>query len=180
MFLDRLPIFHGLPSLAALLPRIVLTSDFGHASRELGLSHQRVRQLVIKLHAQGRVSFGDPDKPFWIMMRAGDKTPLLSRDEEHVLSAIPREYATDATKIRLAARMPEHTVQQVLERLVASRFVQWSPIGTHSPRWQNPHPCPGRPTPRLRWTNRKRSTKPKPVLQRRPRVRRLKPARPTA
>jgi hypothetical protein len=30
-------------------------------------------------------------------MRAGDKTPLLSRDEEHVLSAIPREYATDAT-----------------------------------------------------------------------------------
>ena len=30
----------------------------------------------------------------------------------------------DATKIRLAARMPEHTVQQILERLVARRFVQ--------------------------------------------------------
>src|SRR5258705_11335012 len=62
--------------------------------------------------------------PFWIVKRAGDKTPLLSRDEEHVLSAIPREFATDATKIRLAVRMPEHTVQQILERLVASRFVQ--------------------------------------------------------
>ena len=57
-------------------------------------------------------------------MRAGDKTPLLSRDEEHVLSVTPREYATDVTKIRLAGRMPEHTVQQILERLVASRFVQ--------------------------------------------------------
>jgi hypothetical protein len=92
-------------------------------AEELGLSHQRVRQLVIKLHAQGRVSFGDPDRPFWIVMRAGDKSPLLSRDEEHVISAIPREYATDAAKIRLAARMPEHRVQQILERLVASRFV---------------------------------------------------------
>ncbi|MGB7826128.1 MAG: hypothetical protein WBL86_07400 [Pseudolabrys sp.] len=93
-------------------------------AEELGFSHQRVRQLVIKLHAQGRVSFGDPDMPFWIVTRAGDKTHLLSRDEEHVLSAIPREYATDATKIRLAARMSERTVQQILERLVASRFVQ--------------------------------------------------------
>ena len=81
-------------------------------AEELGLSHQRVRQLVIKLHAQGQVSFGDPDKPFWIVMRVGDKTPLLSRDEEQILSAIPREYATDATKIRLAARLPEHTVQR--------------------------------------------------------------------
>jgi hypothetical protein len=37
------------------------------------------------------------------VMRAGDKTCLLSRDEERVLSAIPQEYATDATKIRLTA-----------------------------------------------------------------------------
>jgi len=123
---DRLRRNSGLPGpgalrLLQLLDRPMRGSEI---AEELGLSHQRVRQLVIKLHAQGRVSFGDPDKPFWIVMRAGDKTPLLSRDEEHVLSAIPREYATDATKIRLAARMPEHTVQQILERLVASRFVQ--------------------------------------------------------
>jgi Mn-dependent DtxR family transcriptional regulator len=116
----------GLPGpgalrLLQLLDRPMRGSDI---AEELGLSHQRVRQLVIKLHAQGRVSFGDPDKPFWIVMRAGDKTPLLSRDEEHVLSAIPLEYATDCPKIRLAARVPEHTVQQILERLVANRFVQ--------------------------------------------------------
>jgi len=91
---------------------------------KLGLSHQRVRQLVVKLHAQGRVKFGDPEKPFWIVMRAGDKTSLLSHDEERVLSAIPREYLTDATKIRLAVHMPENTVRQILERLVISRFVE--------------------------------------------------------
>jgi predicted transcriptional regulator len=89
-----------------------------------GVSHQRVRQLVIKLHAQGRVTFGDPENPFWIIRRADDRTPLLSRDEEHLLSAIPREYVTNVTKIRLAARMPENKVQKILEGLIASRFVE--------------------------------------------------------
>jgi Mn-dependent DtxR family transcriptional regulator len=123
---DRLRRNSGLPGpgarrLLQLLDRPMRGSEL---AKELGLSHQRVRQLVIKLHAQGRVRFGDPEKPFWIVMRAGDKTPLLSRDEERVLSAIPRDYATDATKIRLAVRMPENTVRQILERLVISRFVE--------------------------------------------------------
>lgn len=91
---------------------------------KLEVSHQRVRQLVIKLHAQGRVTFGDPENPFWIVMRAGDKTPLLSRDEERVLSAIPREYVTNVTKIRLATRMPENKVQKILEGLIVSRFIE--------------------------------------------------------
>jgi hypothetical protein len=43
------------------------------------MTHQGVRQLLIKLHAQGHVSFADPENPFWIVMRAGDKTALLSR-----------------------------------------------------------------------------------------------------
>lgn len=90
----------------------------------LGVSHQRVRQLVINLHAQGRITFGDLQNPFWIIRRADDRTPLLSRDEEHVLSAIPREYVTNATKIRLAARIPENKVQKILGGLIASRFVE--------------------------------------------------------
>jgi Mn-dependent DtxR family transcriptional regulator len=91
---------------------------------QLGVTHQRVRQLIVKLHAQGYVSFGDKENAFWIVMRAGDKTRFLSHDEERVLSAIPREYATDATKIRLAARMSENKVQQTLESLIVSRFVE--------------------------------------------------------
>jgi DNA-binding IclR family transcriptional regulator len=91
---------------------------------KLAVSHQRVRQLVIKLHAQGYVTFGDPKKPFWIIRRADDKAPLLSRDEEHVLSAIPRGYVTTINKIRLAARMPENIVQKILKGLITSRFVK--------------------------------------------------------
>ncbi len=63
----------GAQRLLQLLDRPMRGSEI---AEELGLSHQRVRQLVIKLHAQGRVSFGDPDKPFWIVMRAGDKNSL--------------------------------------------------------------------------------------------------------
>ena len=84
-------------------------------AEKLGVTYQRVHQLTIRLHAQGRVTFGDPENPLRIVMRKGDKTPFLSRDEERVLSAIPREYVTDATKIRLAARMPENKVQKILE-----------------------------------------------------------------
>ena len=45
----------------------------------LEVTLQRVQQLAIKLHAQGRVTFGDPESPLWIIMRAGDKNPFLSR-----------------------------------------------------------------------------------------------------
>jgi predicted transcriptional regulator len=123
---DRLRRSSGLPGpgaqrLLKLLDRPMRGSEI---AEQLGVTHQRVRQLVVKLHAQGRVSFGDPEMPFWILMRAGKKTPLLSRDEERVLSAIPRGYATNATKIRLAARMPENKVGPILERLITSRFVE--------------------------------------------------------
>ena len=80
---------------------------------KLGVSHQRVRQLVIKLYAQGRVTFGDLESPFWIIRRADDRIPDCL-DEERVLSAIPREYVTNVNKIRLAARMPENNVQKYL------------------------------------------------------------------
>jgi predicted transcriptional regulator len=93
-------------------------------AEKLGVTHQRVHQLAIRLHAKGRVSFGDPENPLWMVMRAGDKTPFLSLDEERVLSAIPPEYATDAAKIRLAAHSSEDEAQKALERLIAGGFVE--------------------------------------------------------
>jgi DNA-binding IclR family transcriptional regulator len=91
---------------------------------QLGVTHQRVRQLVIKLHAQGYVTFGDAENPFWIIRRTDDRTPLLSRDEERLLSAIPQDYVTNVVKIRLAARMPENAVRKILSRLIANLFVE--------------------------------------------------------
>jgi predicted transcriptional regulator len=93
---------------------------------KLGMTHQGVRQLLIKLHAGGHLRFGDPDNLFWLVMRAGDKTSILSRNEERVLSAIPREYLTDAVKIRIAAHVPAADIQQILERLLVRRLIETS------------------------------------------------------
>jgi DNA-binding MarR family transcriptional regulator len=95
-------------------------------AKKLGITHQGVRQLLIRLHAQGQVRFADPKTPFRIVARTDDKTFLLSRDEERVLSAIPRNYATDATKIRLASGVSESMVHQILERLLVRRLIEVS------------------------------------------------------
>jgi len=93
---------------------------------KLEMTHQGVRQLLIKLHAHGHVRLADPENPFWLVMRAGDKTPVLSRHEERVLSAVPRDYATDATKIRIAAVVPDSEIHRILERLLVRRFIEMS------------------------------------------------------
>ena len=92
--------------------------------KDLGLRISEFRQLVIKLHAQGRVAFADPENPLCIVMRPNDKTPLLSHEEERVLSAIPRDYTTNTTKIRIAARMPGNEVQPILEWLILRKLVE--------------------------------------------------------
>jgi DNA-binding IscR family transcriptional regulator len=43
-----------------------------------------------------------------------------------VLSAIPREYVTDAKQIMLAARVPEDNVENILEKLITARLVETS------------------------------------------------------
>jgi DNA-binding IclR family transcriptional regulator len=93
---------------------------------KLGITHQGVRQLLIKLHACGHVRFADPENPFWLVMRAGDTMSVLSRNEERVLSAVPREYATDAIKIRIAAGVPDAEIAQILERLLVRRLIETS------------------------------------------------------
>ena len=92
-------------------------------AERLGITLQRVHQLVVKLHAQGLVKLGDPEKILEVVSRTKDKTVLLSHDEARVLSAIPDAYATNLTKIRLAVLLPEKNVQQILDSLVARHIV---------------------------------------------------------
>lgn len=92
-------------------------------AERLGVTLQRVRQIVVKLHAQGLVRFGDPERILEVISRTKDRTVLLSHDEARVLSAIPDAYATNVTKIRLAVSLPEKRVQQTLDSFVAKHFV---------------------------------------------------------
>jgi hypothetical protein len=61
---DRLRRNSGLPGPRCLLKLLDRPMRGSETAEQLGGSHQRVRQLVVKLHAQGRVSFGDPETPF--------------------------------------------------------------------------------------------------------------------
>lgn len=92
-------------------------------AKSLDISLQRVHQLVVKLHAQGLVKLGDPEKILEVVSRNRDKTVLLSREEARVLSAIPDAYATNVTKIRLAVLLPKKRVQQILDGLFAKHLV---------------------------------------------------------
>ena len=93
-------------------------------AEKLGVSQQRAHQLIIKLHALGHVCFADPARPSWLVMKAGDKTPFLSRDAERVLSVLPDDYATDVKKISLAGRMSAGKVKGILQELIVESLVK--------------------------------------------------------
>ena len=90
----------------------------------LGVSQQRVHQLIIKLHAMGHVRFADSTRASWLVMRSGDETPFLSRDAERVLSVLPDDYTTDAKKISVAARVSASKVKGILQELIVASLVK--------------------------------------------------------
>jgi DNA-binding MarR family transcriptional regulator len=89
----------------------------------LGVTKQRAYQLIVDLHAVGRVRLADPPHRLRIVARVDDPTPFLSRQEQRVLSAIPEDYATTAAKIRLAAGCGETAAAGAIERLLALGLV---------------------------------------------------------
>ena len=107
------------PSSQRLLDLLDRPMTGGVIAEKLGVTRQRVRQLIVRLHALGRIAFGDPDDPFWIVMRAEDKSLILSYDEERVLSALLGRERGPPTprRIRAAARVP---VSKVASRYSAA------------------------------------------------------------
>jgi hypothetical protein len=93
-------------------------------AQKLGFSRERVRQLLLSLHAGGRISFGDPDHPSWLVRRVGDDTPVLSRDEERALAALPLGHVTDARRLGVAAGLPDDEAERILGSLTAAGLAE--------------------------------------------------------
>jgi len=93
-------------------------------ARELGFSRERVRQLLLRLHAQGRIAFADPDHPSWLIKRADDESPVLFRDETRVLSALPLERAADVAGLTRATKLARGEVDRILEKLIDGGWVE--------------------------------------------------------
>jgi Mn-dependent DtxR family transcriptional regulator len=92
--------------------------------QRLAISPQRVRQLLVRLHAQGRVVFCDPDRPTWLVKRADDESRVLSRDEECVLSMLPRAFATDRSGLSVATGLTQGEVEPIVENLIAAGLAE--------------------------------------------------------
>lgn len=83
----------------------------------LGVSVQRVHQLVVRLLAQDKIRIGDSSHILHIVARANDPSVLLTRDEERVLSALPDDMKATATGLAAVTHMPVLGVEELLARL---------------------------------------------------------------
>ncbi len=90
----------------------------------LGVSPQRVHQIVVRLLAQDRVRIGDQAHVLHIVARSDDSSVLLTRDEARVLSALPDDATTVATGLGAVIHIPVARVQDVLHRLCELGLVQ--------------------------------------------------------
>lgn len=90
----------------------------------LGVTKQRVHQLVVRLHAQGRLRLGDRAKVLHIVARTDDRSVLLARDEERILSAFPDEGATSVAKLAARAHMPGGRITDALAGLHKKGLVE--------------------------------------------------------
>lgn len=83
----------------------------------LGVSPQRVHQIVVRLLAYDRVRIGDRAHILHIIARIDDPSVLLTRVEERVLSALPDDAMTVATGLAAVTGLSATRVQKELARL---------------------------------------------------------------
>jgi DNA-binding IclR family transcriptional regulator len=97
----------------------------GHEiARQLNVSRERVRQLIVTLVALGRVRVGDPDRVTLIVARHDDPSVLLSCARERVLSSLPQTEETTAPYVASDLGMPPADVMNHLSRLADQGLVR--------------------------------------------------------
>ncbi len=104
-----------------LLDRPKSASALAH---ELGLTRERVGQLLIRLHALGHIVFVDPDHPSWLIKRADDDSVVLDRDEARVLSAVPAERSANFSSLMRVKALARCDVERALGRLIDGGLVE--------------------------------------------------------
>lgn len=83
----------------------------------LGVTRQRVHQLVVALSALGEVRLADPTFASFAIALKEDPTILLVLDQERVLSALPETEATTLSKVARAVGMSRGKTESIIELL---------------------------------------------------------------
>ena len=102
----------------------------------LGVTRQRVHQLVIALSALGRVRFADPGCPTFVIARKDDQSSLLSQDQERVLSAFPESKATTLPKVAVATGLPKDRLAGSMAALCAAGLVETAGTAPRAPLYR--------------------------------------------
>ena len=86
-------------------------------AQQLNLSPNRVRQLISRLIAMGKVRAGDPNRMTLVVARADDPSVLLTYVEERILSSLPQLEETTPSLMAAGLRLPVAEVLQHLSSL---------------------------------------------------------------
>jgi predicted transcriptional regulator len=97
----------------------------------LGVTRQRVHQLVVALSAFGMIRFADPTYPTFVVARKDDPSSLLRPDQERVLSAFPETVATTLSKVALVVHMSSAKVASTAESLRETGLIEKTGIATY-------------------------------------------------
>lgn len=90
----------------------------------LGVTRQRVHQLVVALLALDLVRSGDSNSVTFAIALKDDPSILLPLDQERVLSAFPEAQATTLARVAAAIRRPSRQVATIAEMLRAAGLIR--------------------------------------------------------
>jgi hypothetical protein len=102
----------------------------------LGVTRQRVHQLVVREVATGRLRCGDPLSPLLIVAQVADRSLLLNSDEEHALSALADGEVVTVRRMASRARMPQPRMLLLAEALRAKGLLEIDLDVRDQPAWR--------------------------------------------
>jgi len=102
----------------------------------LGVTRQRVHQLVVREVATGRLRCGDPLSPLLIVAQAADQSLLLDSAEEHALSALAEGEVATVGRMASRARMPQARMLLLAEALRAKGLLDIDLDVRGQPAWR--------------------------------------------
>jgi DNA-binding MarR family transcriptional regulator len=102
----------------------------------LGVTRQRVHQVVVALAARGLVRLGDPNFPTFVIALKEDSSILLRQEQERVLSAFPETAATTLSKITLVTQMHRGEVDVIAESLRKAGLIEKVGTATYGDLYQ--------------------------------------------
>lgn len=97
----------------------------------LGVTRQRVHQLVVALSAFGLIRSADPNFPNFVIARKDDPSTLLRPDQERLLSAFPETKATTLSRIARVFQISAEKLAGIAESLCEAELIEKTGMATY-------------------------------------------------